>query len=592
MFKEVIQVKKVVSVLLAAGIIATTGAFAENAEAPNLTVSPVASPVAGAVSSVIDFADGNFGFLGMDTTLGNADASELSVVDYNGGKALRVSPTAAGKVPYVSLNVEGLLGENLSRLAKITFDVGVELGTDGKFYAQSGKVYMVNGEDSSKQSADWSVYMERKNPKTAVVKVPEGAFVAGRGDTLQFSKEVDSFIDSKKFDGEAPRDFYVTNIQFFDAEGNVLPVDTTAEWVAPVTEEDRSYLYDVANAVEFPNFAYEGGGWSQNGAEMPQEFLDALVPGSVIEISYESEDGTMWIVLPDAAAGWSRVANDGSAAINSSKNTCQITYEQIAAVCGEDKSTWGARLQCEAGSAWKVYSVKVGQKVARKVATPVASFDGFSCEGGAWGQNGFDIPENVLDALVPGTALQIDFESEDGSMWIVMPDSTAGWMRVAQGTASISGSKAYITYEQIVEACGEDKAGWGARMQCEAGSAWKVYAVSVVKLTEMVGSHNNVEFEGAACEGGAWGQNGTEMPENIVAALVPGAVINISYESETGNIWIVMPDAAAGWSRVQQPTARRRRLPTSRLRRSAATTFPPGARGCSLNPTARGRSTR
>ena len=555
MFKEVIQVKKVVSVLLAAGIIATTGAFAENAEAPNLTVSPVASPVAGAVSSIIDFADGNFGFLGMDTTLGNADASELSVVDYNGGKALCVSPAAAGRVPYVSLNVEGLLGENLSRLAKITFDVGVELGTDGKFYAQSGKVYMVNGEDGSKPSADWSVYMERKNPKTAVVTVPAGAFVAGRGDTLQFSKEVDSFIDSKKFDGEAPRDFYVTNIQFFDAEGNVLPVDTTAEWVAPVTEEDRSYLYDVANAVEFPNFAYEGGGWSQNGAEMPQEFLDALVPGSVIEISYESEDGTMWIVLPDAAAGWSRVANDGSAAINSSKNTCQITYEQIAAVCGEDKSTWGARLQCEAGSAWKVYSVKVGQKVARKVATPVASFDGFACEGGAWGQNGFDIPENVLDALVPGTALQIDFESEDGSMWIVMPDCTAGWMRVAQGAASISGGKAYITYEQIVEACGEDKAGWGARMQCEAGSAWKVYAVSVVKLTEMVGSHNNVEFAGAACEGGAWGQNGTEMPENIVAALVPGAVINISYESETGNIWIVMPDAAAGWSRVQQQTA-------------------------------------
>lgn len=555
MFKEVIQVKKVVSVLLAAGIIATTGAFAENVGVSSPAASPVASPVAGAVSSIIDFADGNFGFLGMDTTLGNADASELSIVDYNGGKALCVSPAAAGRVPYVSLNVEGLLGENLSRVAKITFDVGVELGTDGKFYAQSGKVYMVNGEDGSKPSADWSVYMERKNPKTAVVTVPAGAFVAGRGDTMQFSKEVDSFIDSKKFDGEAPRDFYVTNIQFFDAEGNVLPVDTTAEWVAPVTEEDRSYLYDVANAVEFPNFAYEGGGWSQNGAEMPQEFLDALVPGSVIEISYESEDGTMWIVLPDAAAGWSRVANDGCAAINNSKNTCQITYEQIAALCGEDKSTWGARLQCEAGSAWKVYSVKVGQKVARKVATPVASFDGFSCEGGAWSQNGFDIPENVLDALVPGTALQIDFESEDGSMWIVMPDCTAGWMRVAQGAASISGGKAYITYEQIVEACGEDKAGWGARMQCEAESAWKVYAVSVVKLAEMVGSHNNVEFEGVACEGGAWGQNGTEMPENIVAALVPGAVINISYESETGNIWIVLPDAAAGWSRVQQQTA-------------------------------------
>lgn len=126
----------------------------------------MASPVAGAVSSIIDFADGNFGFLGMDTTLGNADASELSIVDYNGGKALCVSPAAAGRVPYVSLNVEGLLGENLSRLAKITFDVGVELGTDGKFYAQSGKVYMVNGEDSSKQSATgrftWNARIRRR----------------------------------------------------------------------------------------------------------------------------------------------------------------------------------------------------------------------------------------------------------------------------------------------------------------------------------------------------------------------------------------------------------------------------------------------
>lgn len=479
MFKEVIQVKKVVSVLLAAGIIATTGAFAENAEAPNLTVSPVASPVAGAVSSIIDFADGNFGFLGMDTTLGNADASELSVVDYNGGKALCVSPAAAGRVPYVSLNVEGLLGENLSRLAKITFDVGVELGTDGKFYAQSGKVYMVNGEDSSKQSADWSVYMERKNPKTAVVKVPEGAFVAGRGDTLQFSKEVDSFIDSKKFDGEAPRDFYLTNIQFFDAEGNVLPVDTTAEWVAPVTEEDRSYLYDVANAVEFPNFAYEGGGWSQNGAEMPQEFLDALVPGSVIEISYESEDGTMWIVMPDAAAGWSRVANDGSAAINNSKDTCQITYEQIAAVCGEDKSTWGAKLQCEAASAWKVYAVSV-VKLAEMVGSHNnVEFEGAACEGGAWGQNGMEMPENIVAALVPGAVINISYESETGNIWIVLPDAAAGWSRVQQQTAATDGKTAQITYEQIAAVCGDDASTWGARMQFESDGAWKVYAVTV-----------------------------------------------------------------------------------------------------------------
>ena len=41
--------------------------------------------------------------------------------------------------------------------------------------------------------------------------------------------------------------------------------------------------------------------------------------------------------------------------------TAQITYEQIAAVCGDDVSTWGARMQFESDGAWKVYAVTVGQ---------------------------------------------------------------------------------------------------------------------------------------------------------------------------------------------------------------------------------------
>ena len=41
--------------------------------------------------------------------------------------------------------------------------------------------------------------------------------------------------------------------------------------------------------------------------------------------------------------------------------TAQITYEQIAAVCGDDVSTWGAKMQFESDGAWKVYAVTVGQ---------------------------------------------------------------------------------------------------------------------------------------------------------------------------------------------------------------------------------------
>ena len=117
--------------------------------------------------------------------------------------------------------------------------------------------------------------------------------------------------------------------------------------------------------MNFEGFAVSGGGWSQDGFDMPQEILDALVPGSVVEISYSSENGDMWIVMPDSENGWMRVgqgnadgSNSDSAIFDGSK--CYITYEQIAAVCGDDVSKWGARMQCEASGAWEVYSVKVG----------------------------------------------------------------------------------------------------------------------------------------------------------------------------------------------------------------------------------------
>ena len=121
----------------------------------------------------------------------------------------------------------------------------------------------------------------------------------------------------------------------------------------------------LKNLVNFEGFAVTGGGWGQDGFEMPQEILDALVPGSVVSIQYTSENGDMWIVMPDSAAGWMRVgqgnadgSNSDSAVFNG--NVAQITYEQIAAVCGDDVSTWGARMQCEASGAWEVFSVKVG----------------------------------------------------------------------------------------------------------------------------------------------------------------------------------------------------------------------------------------
>lgn len=513
-----------------------------------------AAAAAGEAVYVITFEDENYAFLGVQNAAGNADASELSVVDYKDGKALRVDVKA--KVPYIALNLEGLLGENYEKLAKMSFDVGVELGSDGKFYAASGKVYTVTGADATKTGYDWSVYLKSKNPKTATVtfNTADVPFVAGQGEYLMITKEADAFVDSKKFAGEEPRDIYLDNICFMDAEGNLLPLNLDVEFVAPATEEDLTNLSVLSGAVSLEGMSVEGGAWSQNGVEMTPEFLAALVPGSVVEISYESEDGDIWVVMPWSNAGWIRVAQ-GAATKNNTKTTAQITFEQFAALLGEDTSTWGAMFQCEGSSAWKVYSVKVGTPNAKIALSNKVEFAGFSCEGSAWGQNGFEFTQEVLDALQPGTALEINFESESGDMWIVLPDAAAGWSRVQMMSAKVVGDKAYITYEQIVEVVGEDKANWGARLQCEASGNWSVYAVNVGKVNELVGVYDIVDFAGFSVSGSAWGQNGLDMTPEIIAALKPGCVITISYESESGDMWLVFPDSAAGWMRVQMMSA-------------------------------------
>jgi hypothetical protein len=416
--------------------------------------------------NVLDFEDGVFAFLGVSAVKPNADAAaSLEVVDYNGSKALRV---AAQGIPYVALNLEGLAGEKLADVAGVSFDIGVDKAADGKFYAVSGVVYSYTGENADENKADWSVYMEKKNPRNVKIAF-KAPFVAGAGNYVMISREDQA--------GGEPATFYLDNIQLLDAEGNAIALDPAAVYVAEASERDLSNLVALTNAVEFPDFHKSAGAWAQDGLEMPQEIIDALVPGSVVEITYSSEDGDIWLVMPWATAGWMRVSQ-GTAAKMGGK--AYITYEEIAALCGEDKSTWGAMMQCEGSSPWEVYGVRVGQKAEFFGLTNLVEFPGFTKSAGAWAQDGLEMPQEIIDALVPGSVVTISYESEDGSMWLVMPWAAAGWMRVGNDGADVADGKiAQVTYEQIEALCGEDKSTWGAMMQCESSSAWNVYAVAV-----------------------------------------------------------------------------------------------------------------
>ncbi len=519
---------------------------AEEAPAEEAAEEPAeAAEEAAASADVIDFENGVFAFAGLSMDKGNADKSELSVEDCHDSKALKVA--AQGKVPYVAFNLDGLLGENIANVRAIVADFGLDNAEDGKFYAASGNIFTYTGADLVETAHGWSVYMEKKNPRTVTAKLGDDeAFIAGAGNYMVISKEVDNAQTA----GMAPVGLCLDNIKFLDADGNALPVDLTAEYVAADSGRDLSNLVALKDAVEFEGFSgITGSAWGQNGLEMPQAFVDALVPGSVVEIEYASADGSMWVVMPWATAGWIRVAQ-GQAAINNSHNIAQIPYEKFVEGCGEDKSTWGAMFQCEAASDWEVYAVRVGQKVNQIVLKNAVEFPGFATSGAAWSQNGFEMPQEIIDALVPGSVIEISYTSADGDIWLVMPWASAGWMRVSQGTALKVGGKAYITYEEIEALCGEDKSTWGAMMQCEGSSDWEVYSVRVGQKAEFFGLTNLVNFDGFATSGAAWSQNGFEMPQAIVDALVPGSVVTINYESADGNIWLVMPWASAGWMRV------------------------------------------
>ncbi len=505
----------------------------------------------------VDFEDGQMGFVEVYSAPANAADIEMSVVDYNGSKALEIK-NLNGKVPFVGIDVSSLCGDAIADVASISMTLGVAY-EDGSFSACAGKLTTWTGEDLVQTGYDWSVYMESKNPKVASVNVSEVPFTAGANNIVVLSLDTDNGASA----GHGNATLYVDDITFYDKSGNVITADKSVAFAAPAgysdTGRDSSNLFAVKNAVEFEGFQTSADAWAQAGFTMPQEILDALVPGSVVEIEYKSETGNMWLVMNEAQAGWMRVGQAGTddpAYQNNSHNIAQVTYEQLAALCTDDVSTWGSTMQCESDGAWEVFSVKVGQQAKNIAVVNGVDFAGFATKAGAWSQDGFDMPQEIIDALVPGAVVEVTYSSETGNMWLVMPDSTAGWMRVGQaGTedpALCDGQKCYVTYEQIAALCGDDVSTWGARMQCEADGEWEVYSVKVGTAAEFAPVNKLVAFEGFETSGDAWAQAGFTMPQEILDALVPGAVVTIQYSSETGNIWIVMNEAQAGWMRVGQ----------------------------------------
>ncbi|NTV77797.1 MAG: hypothetical protein HGA25_01295 [Clostridiales bacterium] len=299
----------------------------------------------------------------------------------------------------------------------------------------------------------------------------------------------------------------------FASSLTVLQCESDAKWeVYKVTVGTKATpLYTVTGETEIEGFAVKADGWAQNGVNTTLNggTFDAstIVPGSVLTIKYSSESTIaedMWFVGVSSEENpngtWLRICGDQeaqTAVYNADHTVCQITYDQIVAVLGEDFASTLMTLQCESDAAWEVYSVSVGMAApAYTEAADQVEIEGFAVKADGWAQNGVNTTLNggTFDAatIVPGSVITISYKSESTlaeDMWLVgvsSEDNPNGtWLRICgdqeaqMATYNDDHTKCQITYDQIVAVLGEDFASTLMVLQCESDAAWEVYSVTV-----------------------------------------------------------------------------------------------------------------
>lgn len=588
------ELKKFLSSVVVIGMIASlagcNGNKPEETQATTQQADSTATlePVDDASAPSIDFEDGLFGFTGMDMSVGNADASELSVVDFNGSKALEVA--VQSKSPYVIIDVGQLFGEKVADISKITMDIAVSK-PDGDFNAVSGIIRSYVGDDLTEKKDNWSVYIDSKNPNKATAEYPEGqTFAADSGAYIVVSKEVDTGADK----GGTPANIYIDNIRVYDAAGSVMQADTSAVYVPKVAEDPWAGLTPIKNETEIEGFATSAGAWAQSGVHTVNDggTFDASVlkPGDILTIYYSSQsenDKSMWFVGCSSGnpnGDWMRICAqdcEDSAAYSPDGGKCQITYEQIVAVLGEDFASTLVKLECESDADWEVYKVTYGQEAqALYGVANETEIEDFATSAGAWAQAG--VPTVAAGGkfdptvLQPGDVVTIYYSNDSENvkpMWLVGVSSgnpNGDWLRICSpdnddsAIYDVAGGKCQITYEQIVATLGDDFASTLQQLQCESDADWEVYKVTYGQaIAPYKEAQNQVEIDGFATKADAWAQSGVHTVNDggtfDPSTLKPGDILTISFSTESTSakpIWFVGSSSGnpnGDWLRICSP---------------------------------------
>lgn len=430
---------------------------------PTVTSVEITPVPAGA----IDFSDGSTSYMAVNLSPADADPSELSIIDYNGGKALLVEVMENG-IPYVGIDVSSMFGAKVSDIAKVEMRILAQ-HPDGKFYATSGQLETYTGTDNRRTEYLWGIAMEKNNPKTLTAELTE-FFVPDAKNIMIFKKSTGG--DLAVAAGEHASNLVIDYIAFYDASGNMMTADTTVDFDAPkgFGSSDRTLLYEVTDDVKlaFTDDGKDGksSAWGQAGALDKGSLLDValLQPGSVLTVGYRAAKAPELICqswTEGAPQTWAKV---NPFITNLSGNIAQYRYEDMVEAFGtEDFEEYLDRIyigdrDCEL----ELKGVSIGQRVSEIEYRPILiGDDGFLditymnvasgdytpfVSTAAWKlqyranttvvpPGADDVGEFKPEWLVPGAFITVYYEGEDGVNFAVQKyeDKEAGTEQIWTG---------------------------------------------------------------------------------------------------------------------------------------------------------------
>jgi hypothetical protein len=175
----------------------------------------------------VDFEDGNFSFVTMKTEgEADADASELSVVDFNGSKALSVKVVDATKVPKIFFHVEDIWAPaDLAKIKRITVDCTVASQDGVTPPGWNGGAIGVDGlnaagdADPAWSQGDYTGPEEYEAAVSPTVTL-ERKFLLPTNMWTETTAEGQLLI--MRWSNAVPAIIYFDNLTAYDADGNIV----------------------------------------------------------------------------------------------------------------------------------------------------------------------------------------------------------------------------------------------------------------------------------------------------------------------------------------------------------------------------------